>query len=264
MVLVAATGGAVAFAAWPDRGTDGAAVLADDSVKEASRGTGSDHPATSGQAPYATRATPGASATPSPEGSASRGTGGVATSGAGTFSTAYAHGNPAGHGRIRRYKVQVEDGLDLPSDAAAAEIAAILSDPRGWTADGRNGFQLVSSGPVDFVIKIATPGTVDAICGSAGLLTRGEVNCDVGSTVVVNLKRWMLGSPRFDGPIKEYRALIINHEVGHRIGHGHEACPGPGRPAPVMMQQIKGLNGCKANAWPYDGHGNYLRGPRRD
>jgi hypothetical protein len=181
--------------------------------------------------------------------------------GTGTFSVARASGSASGHGTIRRYKVEVEGGISLSATDAAHEIAVILADPRGWTADGHDGFQLVSSGPADFVIKIATPDTVDRICGAAGLLTHGEVNCDVGATVVVNLKRWMLGSPEFDGPIAGYRALIINHEVGHRIGHHHEGCPGPGKPAPVMMQQIKGLHGCVANQWPYDSRGRYLSGP---
>lgn len=185
----------------------------------------------------------------------------VPKSGSGRFTIAKATGSASGHGRIRHYKVEVEGGITLSAPDAAHEIADILANPRGWTADGHDGFQLVSSGPADFVIKIATPDTVDDICGAAGLLTEGEVNCDVGATVVVNLKRWMLGSPEFDGPIGDYRALIINHEVGHRIGHHHEGCPGPGKPAPVMMQQIKGLKGCVANQWPYDAQGHYISGP---
>ncbi|AZM60414.1 MULTISPECIES: DUF3152 domain-containing protein [unclassified Streptomyces] len=187
----------------------------------------------------------------------------IPASGPGTFVTAQADGTVVGKGsRVRRYMVLVENGIDVSASAAADEISAVLADQRGWTRDGTNSFQLVSSGSYDFVVKIATPGTTDQICGAAGLQTRGEVNCSVGTDVVVNLKRWVLGSPQFDGPIGEYRALIVNHEVGHRIGHGHETCPGPGKPAPAMMQQIKGLKGCVANAWPYSRDGSYLGGPQ--
>ncbi|MGK5451269.1 DUF3152 domain-containing protein [Streptomyces radiopugnans] len=185
----------------------------------------------------------------------------VPATGPGTFTTAQASGEAVGQGTIRTYQVQVEDGIELSARQAAQEVAAILAHPRGWTNDGVNGFRLVASGSADFIVKIATPGTADAICGAAGLNTRGELNCAVGPTVVVNLKRWVLGSPQFAGPVTEYRALIVNHEVGHRIGRGHETCPGPGRPAPAMMQQIKGLKGCVANAWPYDADGTYLGGP---
>jgi hypothetical protein len=71
----------------------------------------------------------------------------------------------------------------------------------------------------------------------------------------------MRGTPRFDGPLAEYRALIVNHEVGHWRGHGHETCPGPGRPAPAMMQQTDRLRGCVANAWAYTAAGAYVSGP---
>ncbi|MFC8084908.1 DUF3152 domain-containing protein [Streptomyces sp. NPDC057340] len=207
-------------------------------------------------------ASPSPKASASPSASPSPSTIAVPATGPGTFVTAQADGTTVGTGsRVRRYKVLVEKNIDVRPSAAAAEIADVLADRRGWTRDGTNSFRLVSSGSYDFVVKIATPGTVDEICGAAGLLTRGEVNCSVGTDVVVNLKRWVLGSPQFDGPIHDYRALIVNHEVGHRIGHGHETCPGAGRPAPAMMQQIKGLKGCVANAWPYDEDGAYLGGP---
>ncbi|MFG3660962.1 DUF3152 domain-containing protein [Streptomyces sp. NPDC047706] len=181
--------------------------------------------------------------------------------GPGTFTTAQASGSPVGSGPLYRYRVQVEDGVDISAEGAAAEIQAILAHERSWAAHGRGSFQLVSS-DADFVIKIATPATADRLCLAEGLDTRGELNCETSQGVVVNLRRWALGSPQFDGTPADYRHLIINHEVGHEIGiRTHLGCPGPGKPAPVMMQQIKGLNGCVSNAWPYDEHGRYVDGP---
>ncbi|MER5201765.1 DUF3152 domain-containing protein [Streptomyces sp. NPDC002825] len=186
----------------------------------------------------------------------------VPQSGAGTFTTARASGSPVGDtGTLRRYRVQVEDGIDLSASETAAEIQQILGHPRSWAAHGRGRFQLVSEN-ADFVIRIATPDTADALCLRQGLRTHGELNCETSDGVVVNLKRWMLGSPTFTGPATEYRHLIINHEVGHEIGiRTHMGCPGPGRLAPAMMQQIKGLDGCRSNAFPYDEDGSYITGP---
>ncbi|MGW6915638.1 DUF3152 domain-containing protein [Kitasatospora sp. NPDC054939] len=181
--------------------------------------------------------------------------------GKGTFAIAPGAGAAVGKGNVRRYRVEVEDGIGIDPADAAAQVHAILADKRGWTNDGRNGFQLVATGSYNFTVKIASPATVDKICGAAGLDTHGEVNCNVGNQVLVNVKRWNTGSPQFSGPIEEYRALIVNHEVGHRIGHGHEACPAPGKPAPAMMQQIYGLKGCTPNAWPYTAEGKYIGGP---
>ncbi|MET9590794.1 DUF3152 domain-containing protein [Streptomyces sp. NPDC006516] len=183
----------------------------------------------------------------------------VPQSGPGTFTVAREGASSGGSGS--RYRVEVEDGIGVDPDGAAADIAEILADPRGWSKGGGRKFRQVADGSAGLVIRIGTPRTTDRLCGQYGLDTGGEVNCRGGENVMVNLARWQLGSPTFDGPPSEYRALIINHEVGHWLGHGHETCPGPGRPAPAMMQQIKGLKGCVSNAWPYDGNGRYLGGP---
>ncbi|MFC8388156.1 DUF3152 domain-containing protein [Streptomyces sp. NPDC057238] len=208
--------------------------------------------------------TPTPPASPSPSSSASRTEIDVPPTGSGTFVTAQASGETVGSGsRPVRYVVQVETGLDISPSQAAKEIAGILAAPRGWTHDPDNAFQLVSAGsPHDITIKIATPATADALCW-AGIQqdTGGEYNCEVPGGVVVNLKRWVKGSPTFDGPIQDYRALIINHEMGHFLGHSHVTCGGAGRLAPVMMQQIKGLHGCVSNAWPYDENGDLVTGP---
>ncbi len=73
---------------------------------------------------------------------------------------------------------------------------------------------------------------------------------------MINGWRWAQGSETFgDAHIFGYRQMLLNHEVGHRLGHDHETCPADGALAPVMMQQTKTLTldgrTCRINPWPY-------------
>ncbi|WP_260146080.1 DUF3152 domain-containing protein [Streptomyces sp. 2132.2] len=217
--------------------------------------------------PSASAGPAGSAASGEPSGDPSKPGGGASAgktpqSGPGTFTGSSRSGQPQGKGTARKWRVEVEEGSGIDADSAARSVEKILGDPRGWIKDPAYAFQLVGAGqPVDFTVKIATPKTTDRLCEVVTPELIGETNCRAGHTVVVNLKRWLEGSPQFKGAVEEYRALIVNHEVGHEIGRDHETCPGPGKPAPAMMQQIKGLLGCTANAWPFDGNGTYLSGP---
>jgi hypothetical protein len=182
----------------------------------------------------------------------------VPAQGKGTFTVAPGGTAGVGRGTILRYEVRVEDGIGQVPATFAAAVDATLADPRSWSGGGEWGFRRTSSGPTDFVITLASPKTVDRLCYP--LDTNSYTSCRVNNTVVVNLARWLLAVPEFKGDLATYRLYVINHEVGHRLGQGHMACPGAGQLAPVMQQQTLGLKGCKPNSWPYV-TGTFVTGP---
>ncbi|MFF3854374.1 DUF3152 domain-containing protein [Micromonospora sp. NPDC002575] len=165
----------------------------------------------------------------------------------------------AGRGRLLRYRVAVErDIRGIPVAGFAAEVTRILSDPRGWTAGGTWRLRRVGPGQrADFTVHLATPDTRDLLCQDD---PDGYTSCRNGDRVVLNVARWVKGAPGFGTDLAHYRRYVVNHEVGHRLGMGHQLCPGRGRPAPVMQQQTLGLHGCTANGWPYP-NGRLHSGP---
>jgi hypothetical protein len=156
--------------------------------------------------------------------------------------------------RLVHYTVETEGGLGADSAELARVVSTVLTDPRGWQA--QDGVQFVNVPPVeaakgaavDVRVTLASPDTTDRLC--APLETRGEVSCHNGGRAVLNLRRWMLGVEAYGTDLAAYRTYLVNHEVGHALGHGHVSCPGPGKDAPVMMQQTYGLGGCAAWPWP--------------
>lgn len=153
-----------------------------------------------------------------------------------------------GRGSLRRYTVEVEGGLAGDPASFAAAVQRVLSDPRGWGGGGRLSFQRVSSGPVSFRVVLASPATTDRLCRP--LRTGGIFSCYMGGRVVLNAMRWMAGADAYAGDLASYRIYMVNHEVGHALGHGHSYTCGAGGLAHVMIQQTKGLRGCRRNPWP--------------
>jgi len=184
------------------------------------------------------RVTPSPSPTPSATRKAYAGTGDLVV----VPGTTARHGN----GPLRRYLVEVEAGLGVDGAAFAAAVDATLADPRGWAAG--LSFERVASGPVAFRVTLASPRTTDRLCRP--LDTGGIYSCWNGARAVLNAMRWNDGAAGYLGDLPAYRTYMVNHEVGHGLGHGHRMSCGAGGLAPVMMQQTKSLYGCRRNPWP--------------
>ncbi|MGH7196527.1 MAG: DUF3152 domain-containing protein [Candidatus Saccharimonadales bacterium] len=126
---------------------------------------------------------------------------------------------------------------------------ATLNDNRGWSRLGVKFTEVASGGSFTLVLSEASQvPTFGSPCDSS-------YSCRVGRYVIINQDRWQTATPSWNsggGSLRDYRHMVVNHEVGHWLGHGHEKCSGAGQPAAVMQQQSIDLQGCVFNAWPLD------------
>lgn len=166
----------------------------------------------------------------------------------GRFLVAPASGGASGSGAVQRVRIEVEEGLAVDVGAFAERVRAILSHPRGWARGGSAAFRHVDSGAADMVVVLASRRMTDRLCSP--LQTVGRWSCYMRGRAVLNFWRWTKGAAAYGDDLDSYRTYMVNHEVGHALGHGHRYCGGAGRPAPVMMQQSMGVEPCTANPWP--------------
>ncbi|MGC0416230.1 DUF3152 domain-containing protein [Embleya sp. AB8] len=178
----------------------------------------------------------------------------------GDFATVPGEDAAPGTGKRYTYRVEIEQGLALDGPLFAETVQRTLNDPRSWSHDGLT-FARTDAGTVNFVVRLASPGTLHRICSPiVGDTSVANVSCNASGTpwVMINAWRWAQGSTAYDEgeDVLDYRRMLIDHEVGHRLGHQHETRCGPGGLAPVMMQQTKSREAadgtlCTANPWPY-------------
>ena len=151
--------------------------------------------------------------------------------------------------RTITYVVATKGAVTTDIDAFAAQVAETLADPRGWSRAGITFKRVDRRG--QFTVWLAAASSVPTF----GKPCTAAYSCRAGRNVAINEDRWRLTTPAWasvGGTRREYRNLVVNHEVGHWLGLGHRTCRGRGTVASVMQQQSKDLGGCRANAWPLD------------
>lgn len=140
---------------------------------------------------------------------------------------------------------ELEDSTD--TQQFITQAAETLADQRGWVRAGLD-FRRVDSGG-DFTLILSQAEILDTIPGCDH-----NWSCRSGRNVIINEDRWRSASAAWSeagGNLRDYRHMVVNHETGHWLGHGHYSCTdGTDNLAPLMQQQSISLQGCQFNPWP--------------
>ncbi len=151
-----------------------------------------------------------------------------------------------------KYKIEVWGTVLADVGDFRTKVAETLSDERGWVRAGLS-FTETTGDDYDVVIALSDAATLDTIAGCSG-----DLSCTTWhNQVIINDLRWRGGTTASNAAgmsQRDYQHMVVNHEMGHWLGHyAHiESCPNGG-PAPIMLQQSTGLRGCDSfNAWPLD------------
>jgi hypothetical protein len=151
--------------------------------------------------------------------------------------------------RTITYSIATAGKVTTRVEDFARQVAETLADARGWSRANLVFTRVATGGR--FTVWLSAAGRVP----SFGKPCDAVYSCRAGRNVVINEDRWKGATAswtKVGATLREYRNLVVNHEVGHWLGQGHGSCRRAGAPAPVMQQQSKDLGGCVANAWPLD------------
>lgn len=140
------------------------------------------------------------------------------------------------------YTSAVDPDVQYPAKQFANDLLMYLSDPDGWVSRGYE-FVPVTRNP-QVHIRLSSPATIQKSGCGDGTLSCAELG---GHRMYLNAYRWTNGAPASKLPLDDYRQYMVSHEMGHILGHDHVKCPGPGHPAPIMMQQTVSIGSCSPN-----------------
>ena len=160
--------------------------------------------------------------------------------------------------RTITYDISARGAISGDIEEFRRMVAETFADSRGWVRAGLKFVEVPSGGALRMVLATGDQVKAAAPSGCSEVLS-----CAVYPVVLINDTRWMNGSDSYNElgvGLLDYRRMVINHEVGHFLGHNHTVtCQTVTGLAPVMLQQSTGLRGCLPNAWPLPGELWYSR-----
>ena len=145
------------------------------------------------------------------------------------------------------YDISYRGAVEADKTEFVDLVRETLSSPYGWARAGVTFKEVSSGGRLHMVLA-----TGDQVRAAAPGGCSDTLSCTVKPYVLINDTRWRLATDSYNNAgqsLKKYRQMVINHEVGHFLGHNHLTNCVNGV-APVMLQQSTGLRGCTANEWP--------------
>jgi Protein of unknown function (DUF3152) len=142
------------------------------------------------------------------------------------------------------YTTLVDADVVYDARSFGRDVDIYLSDPEGWESKGYTFVRVERVNNNTVRIHLSSPETIR----KAGC-TNPHLSCATmnGNQMMLNAVRWTRGASPSQLPLDAYRQYMVSHEMGHILGHDHVKCPGPGQPAPIMMQQTLGIGACSPN-----------------
>ena len=153
--------------------------------------------------------------------------------------------------RLVTYSVAVKGNPSSNPDEFKKMVAETFRNPRGWSQANLTFKEVASGG--DFTLILSEAEYLPLFWEGCST----EYSCRVGRNVIINDDRWSAASDSWNaagGSLRDYRHMVIDHEVGHFLGHidNEQVCAGAYQPAPLMQQQSMDLRGCTFNPWPLE------------
>jgi len=203
----------------------------------------------------------------------------VTTKAAGIITVVPGIGSPAASaGDVRWVSVAVEDGVTINAAAFKSYVVSTLNANRGWGSG--HAVQFVSTdGVADYRIVLASPYTAKVLCPdthvtkpagsfvqasptpapahaatstvspSPGAVVKSPWSCAQDGVIVISSYDWTAGFPAYATDYAGSRAYILDHDLGHLLGHKDVACAG-GRANVMVVQEATLPDGCTVNPWP--------------